>query len=230
MNINKWRFSKLKEHIEGDIEAENEAFDRYMWIVRLLEETFSTEGFVPYDPNASEPTSEDEFQKLVASMKLRRRSNSEKADSYRERTKDLVEELLRKLQEKEPVPNESAPCADELDAGKPAKRRKKGEWRAERTTAFNDLIEKLSKARSEDDLKLCLELKHQLPRCPESCSADSSAELGLEKSPMPKQEIDTTKSLFVYTLPKMWTAVNMDEDSLSNISTELSSINQLAEL
>ena len=30
VNINKWRFSKLKEYTEGNIEAENEAFDSHI--------------------------------------------------------------------------------------------------------------------------------------------------------------------------------------------------------
>lgn len=34
--INVWRFSKLKEYKEENIEVENEAFDRYMQNVDLL--------------------------------------------------------------------------------------------------------------------------------------------------------------------------------------------------
>ncbi|KAL5066895.1 hypothetical protein RYX36_017782 [Vicia faba] len=40
--INEWRFSKLKEYKEQNVEAENEAFDRYMQNVDLLEEVLST--------------------------------------------------------------------------------------------------------------------------------------------------------------------------------------------
>ncbi|KAL6960130.1 hypothetical protein U1Q18_048266, partial [Sarracenia purpurea var. burkii] len=36
--INEWRFLKLKEYKEANIEAENEAFDRYMQNVSFLEE------------------------------------------------------------------------------------------------------------------------------------------------------------------------------------------------
>ncbi|ONK71807.1 uncharacterized protein A4U43_C04F12600 [Asparagus officinalis] len=192
VNINKWRFSKLKEHVEGNVEAENEAFDRYTWNVRLLEETFSTEGIISDGQSTLEPTSSDKFQKLVASLKVK-----------------LMERPY------------------ELDAGKEHKRRKKeGEWRAERTAAFSDLIDKLSKARSEDDLKPCLEMKVQLLNRSESKIDQEDP----EKSLLPKQEPDTIMDSSVYSAPKICTAVHMNQVALSNINAKLSSLVELAEL
>ncbi|XP_020260878.1 LOW QUALITY PROTEIN: uncharacterized protein LOC109837163 [Asparagus officinalis] len=214
VNINKWRFSKLKEHVEGNVEAENEAFDRYTWNVRLLEETFSTEGIISDGQSTLEPTSSDKFQKLVASLKVKLMG-------------DLVSQQLRKLQGSSLVPDESSPYADELDAGKEHKRRKKeGEWRAERTAAFSDLIDKLSKARSEDDLKPCLEMKVQLLNRSESKIDQEDP----EKSLLPKQEPDTIMDSSVYSAPKICTAVHMNQVALSNINAKLSSLVELAEL
>ena len=59
VSITKWSFSKLKEHIEGRIEAENGAFDSYIWNVNLLEETFSTEGLISDGQAAPELTSSE---------------------------------------------------------------------------------------------------------------------------------------------------------------------------
>lgn len=231
VNINKWRFSKLKEHIEGNIETENEAFDRYLWNVRQLEETFSTEEITSNGQNALEPhSSEDKFQTLVESMKLKLRSNAEKADSYRERTKDLVGELLRKLRQRDSVADEDSPYADEPDACKASKKLKKGEWWGDKTGAYGDLMEKLSKTRTEDDLKSCVELRHQLLDHSEGKGIDMSSEQGTVKSELRQQESDTTKDSSVYSLPKMCTIVHMDQETISNISAKLSSVSQLAEL
>ena len=64
-------------------------------------------------------------------MKVTLKSNAEKADNCGERTRDLVGQLLKKLQERDLVPDEVSPYADELDACKELKRLKKeGVWRA----------------------------------------------------------------------------------------------------
>jgi len=87
----------------------------------------------------------------------------------------------------------------------------------------------LSKARSEDDLKPCLEMKLQLLNRSESKPCTSG-----ERDPVKpleiRQEPDTISDLSVYSLPKTCTIVHMDQDALSNINAELSSISQLAEL
>lgn len=222
VNINKWRFAKLKEHIEGNIEAENEAFDRYLWNVSLLEEAFSTEGLTSDGSNDPEPiSSEDKFQKLVASMKVMLRSNPDKAESCRGRINNLVVELLRKLQERDFVAD-----VDELDTCKALKRQKRGELWADRTASFGDLIEKLSKARTEDDLKSCMELKHQLLHHSEIKDVNPSGEevQGLKK------EADALQDLSVYVLPKMCTVVQTDQEAVSKIGDKLLSVGQLVEL
>ncbi|KAK6935055.1 hypothetical protein RJ641_035210 [Dillenia turbinata] len=56
--INEWRFSKLKEFRERNIEAENEAFDRYMRNISLLEEVFSVKS-IPEEPPIGKSTKLD---------------------------------------------------------------------------------------------------------------------------------------------------------------------------
>ncbi|KAK6919438.1 hypothetical protein RJ641_015342 [Dillenia turbinata] len=56
--INEWRFSKLKEFRERNVEAENEAFDRYMRNISLLEAVFSVKS-IPEEPPISKSTKLD---------------------------------------------------------------------------------------------------------------------------------------------------------------------------
>lgn len=230
ININKWRFSKLKEHIEGNIESENEAFDRYMWNVSLLEESFSTEGLVSDDPAAAEITSEEKFQKLVDAMKVKLRSNSEKVDSCRKRIRSLVEQQLQNLKERSVVGEDGLPYADEVDASKGLKRpRSEGELRAERNTAFSDLVDKLSKARNEDDYKSCLEMKHQLLNQSEAQAADIPSELDAEELPACKHEPDDAP-VVSYSLPKLYTVIQIGEEAMAKIDAEFLHPDQLAVL
>lgn len=231
VNINKWRFSKLKEHVKGSIEAENEAFERYLRNVSLLEETFSVEGLKPDDHPALEPAaSEDEIRKLVSTIKVKLKSNAEKADSFRERIRSRVDQKLRKLQERELVNDADSRHADELDTCRELKRPKVvEEWQAERTAAVNDLVDKLNKARSEDDLKSCLEMKLQLFNQSESKAIDTHSDPVAGDLLMPEQESDSIPALS-FSLPKACTIVPIDQDTLSNISAEFSALNQIAEL
>ncbi|CAL1376036.1 unnamed protein product [Linum trigynum] len=130
LELNKWRFNKLKEFKERNIEKENEAFDRYMQNISLLEETFSMKAMqasssqdrtAPPDPMVSE--------------------------NLRKRKLHVIDQGLKKLEESE-INGDRRP-------------EKVKNW-SERASAFNDLIEKLNKARSEDDIKSCLEMKAQL--------------------------------------------------------------------
>jgi hypothetical protein len=50
--INKWRFMELKEHMQGDFGAENEAYERYTQNVRLLEETWCPMEDADVEPEA----------------------------------------------------------------------------------------------------------------------------------------------------------------------------------
>ncbi|KAL5981255.1 hypothetical protein ACLOJK_029176, partial [Asimina triloba] len=125
--INAWRFSKLKEYNERNIEIENEAFDRYMQNV-----------------NKASTSGEDETSKMVAAMKGRLKSNVERAGGFRKRVRDLVEQGLRKLQKREFDDEGKSGNADDNER-KPRKPKKIEKWGTEMPAAVNDLLEKLRK-------------------------------------------------------------------------------------
>ena len=51
---------KLKEHMQGDIDAENEAYERYIQNVGLLEETFCPMQDAANESEAEATSSEEE--------------------------------------------------------------------------------------------------------------------------------------------------------------------------
>uniref|UniRef100_A0A1D1YID4 Uveal autoantigen with coiled-coil domains and ankyrin repeats n=1 Tax=Anthurium amnicola TaxID=1678845 RepID=A0A1D1YID4_9ARAE len=227
--INKWRFSKLKEHIEGNIEAENEAFDRYMKNVSLLEETFSVNSWNDSMPIVEACSSEEDFNKLVTGIKARLKSNSERANNFRERVQGIVDRGLQKLKEWEFQDNEVSQADDTDSFGEFKRRRKILKSRFEMTAAVEDLAEKLIKARSEDDLKSCLETKLQLFNQDGHCASHKSNHPTADDTET-KESTDTVTAAFSYSLPKLLSTVQISENSLSNIDREFISLDQIAEL
>ncbi|KAL1212993.1 hypothetical protein V5N11_026122 [Cardamine amara subsp. amara] len=147
--LNEWRFTKLKEYKDRNIEVENEAFDRYMSNVNLLEEAFS---FTSVPEAAASERNNEEI--TVSQVILRLRSNSARTESFKKRITETVKAGLLKLQK--PVFGSSSDDQDEIQ--KQIKRQK----REEKSSALNEIIDKLNKARTEEDLKSCLEMKSKL--------------------------------------------------------------------
>ncbi|PKU67257.1 uncharacterized protein LOC110094754 isoform X1 [Dendrobium catenatum] len=221
ININKWRFSKLREHIEGNIEVENEAFERYLYNVSLLEEAFLTSD----ELYTLEDLPEEKIQKLVTSMKVNLKSNPRRVDTNRKRIRNLVNEKLRKLQESEHISDNISVSVndDELHAYMDLKRPKKlDENRVEKTIETDNLIDKLNKARNKDDLISCMEMKSQLFKL----SIDKCAED--DQTGMKKEFDGAVDSSFA--LPKLCTVVHINQDLISNIHDGFSWTPQLAEL
>lgn len=143
--LNEWRFTKLKEYRDRKIEVEDEAFDRYMSNVSLLEEAFSL-AFVPGDAADSERNKEE---RTVSELKLRLRSNSARTETFKKRIKETVKAGLVMVQKR------GGKSDDQDEVERRIKRRK---WE-EKISALNEIIDKLNKARTEEDLKSCTELK-----------------------------------------------------------------------
>lgn len=202
-----------------------------MWNVSLLEEVFSTEGFVSDGQTTAESTcSKVKFQKLVTTMKVKLRSNSKMVDSCRKRIRNLVDQQLHKLQEKDVIDEDGLRYADEINASKGLKRpRMEGDLRADRHTTFGDLIDMLSKARSVIDFESCLELKHQLLNKSGSQVANMHNELDSGEELVPKHEQDNTP-VPSYSLPNLCTVIQIGEDAFSKIDAEFLSPDQLAVL
>ncbi|PKA53293.1 hypothetical protein AXF42_Ash010023 [Apostasia shenzhenica] len=219
INTNKWRFSKLKEHIEGNIEVENEAFERYLQNVRFLEEVFSTNFKAKsLDQSTVDPTSDDKVEKLITSMKAKQKSNTNKAASIRERMQKLVNEKLRKLQESEHVIDQISSKIDELNAYRNPKKLKKFEDdRAEKTMVMDDLIDKLYKARSLEDIESGLEMKLK-----------SNVKVAEDHSS--SKEEDASDLIPSFPLSKLCNVVHISQNEVSDINAQISSTLQLAEL
>lgn len=220
----------MKEHIEGNNEVENEAFDRYVQNVGLLEETLSVVEMLKLEDELimEDVDLEYKIHKLVTEIKVKLQSNAERADSFRERIQSLISQKLKKLQERELFNDEGSPYDEEQDANREFKRQKAViKQRAERYAAVNDLMDKLNRARSEDDLKSCLELKHQLL---DVNSADKSKDLNSDDKIVHREESDSLSALSSYSLPVVCTTVHIDQAAFSNIDAEFSSLGQIAQL
>ncbi|XP_078441794.1 electron carrier/iron ion-binding protein [Wolffia australiana] len=206
MNINKWRFSKLKEHNDREIEVEDEAFDRYMKNVTLLEETFSA-GAIEDETSLAPETcsSKDRFKKLVTGMKTRLESNDETANAFRDELREVVGKGLRTLKQFEEAAEVDGDNVRDSSA-EFKRQRKLMKARFQRTAAVEDLIDKMIKARTEDDLKSCLEAKLQMYNQDSDDDAASKEE------------------------PRRLSIIKVDEDHLSNVDKEFSSVGQLVEL
>lgn len=204
----------MKQYNDGEIEAENEAFERYMENVRLLEETFHTGELVKSEELITSETdsSAEKVQKLISEIKVKLKSNAERAESIRKRVRNLVDQKLGNLQSAGLVDDENFSGTDDLDGDNVAKRAKIEKWRVERTVAVDALIDKLNKARSEDDLKSCLETKQLLFN-------------------QTKNMDDLLSHLCSHSLcNKTYTAVDVNQDSLANVNAEFSALDQVAEL
>uniref|UniRef100_A0A1J3DH88 Electron carrier/iron ion-binding protein n=1 Tax=Noccaea caerulescens TaxID=107243 RepID=A0A1J3DH88_NOCCA len=177
--LNEWRFAKLKEYKDRNIEVENEAFDRYMSNVNLLEEAFSlTEE---EDPEAAASERNDE-ERLVSELKLRLRSDSARTESFKKRIAETVRAGLMKV--KKPGRSDDQ---DEI------KRRIKRSRLEEKTSALSEVIDKVNKARTEEDLKTCVEMKTKLCGHVSSNAAAASSEKKKKLLPGSKREVEISE-------------------------------------
>jgi hypothetical protein len=82
--INKWRFMELKEHMQGDFGAENEAYERYTQNVGLLEETLSPmeDADVEAWSWSNFSSEEGRMDLLVSGAKVRLKSDNEIAGAF----------------------------------------------------------------------------------------------------------------------------------------------------
>ncbi|CAN8303618.1 unnamed protein product [Cochlearia groenlandica] len=199
--LNEWRFKKLKEYRDGNIEAENEAFDRYMSNVNLLEEAFSCTSVPEEVPGAAEASEQNNEERSVSELKLRLRSNSSRTESFKKRITETVQSGLVKLQKKTKF---IASSNDQAETERRIKRSK----REEKASAWNEITDKVNKARTEDDLKSCLEMKSKL--CSQVYSDEAS-------------ESDKV-------LPGSVRKVEMSEEALQRIGNLLQSLDNVESL
>ncbi|XAR70585.1 hypothetical protein NMG60_11027488 [Bertholletia excelsa] len=228
--INEWRFLKLKEYKEGNIEVENEAFGRYMQNISLLEEVLAISS-LPEEPakeecpilNENHNSIEDSTEMVVAGLKLKHRSNPTRTENLRKRVQDIVDQGLKKLLKISL--NDGANKQDE-PLGEPEKGKTQ---QAERDSAFNELLEKLNKARNEEDLKTCLEMKSQIFNQPTGTSQTEPENTLVPKGETAEQEI-LPGLQSNYSPPKWFSTGNVDQDALNHISMRFCSLEEIHKL
>ncbi|KAJ1279536.1 hypothetical protein BS78_04G163600 [Paspalum vaginatum] len=226
-SINKWRFMKLKEHMQGDIDAENEAYERYTQNVGLLEETFCPAEDAAIETEAESASSEEEkMDLLVSEVKVRLKSDNENADSFRERLATVLDQKLKKLHESQNAYEYDKPSdQNQDDRAYPMKFSTK--QKMERTAKMNELLGKLTRARCEEDLKPCRDLIDQLfGKEDDGSSMDKSNRMEVE----PSDQESTAAVVWRYSFPKLCTRLDVDEDVASKVNDEFSSLNELVQL
>ncbi|KAF5197953.1 hypothetical protein FRX31_012460 [Thalictrum thalictroides] len=223
--LNQWRFSKLKEYKERDIEAENEAFDRYMQNVSLLEEVFLANNESLIDEMNTEENST-----ILLGIKAQLRSNPRRADNFKKRIQGIVEQGLRKLRKWDLNAEEETTDASDLDGLKEVQRQKKPKClRDEQASAVDELVDKLNRSRNEEELQFCLEMKSQMFNRhgkkihTEKDVVVTSKEKTPDSGPTPRNELK-------YRPPGLWTRVEIDQEKIHTIDMHFSSLDQIEDL
>ncbi|KAL1556302.1 hypothetical protein AAHA92_11947 [Salvia divinorum] len=184
--INEWRFKKLKEFRDINIEAESASFDRYMQNVGLLEEVF----------------------------RLKLRSNAATTDNLRKRIQHIVDQGLKKI-------GKLGDVSDTEGEERTAKMIKSSQ--GERATALADLIDKLNRAQNEDELKACREMASQVVQWnTKKSEGETEGERENDDSCI------TQESRFLS--PKWVNPLTIDQEALSRIDAQFSSLEEVQDL
>ena len=226
--INEWRFSKLKEYKERNIEVENETFDRYMQNIDLLEEVLavkSMEDNVSFASESNTSSMEKDNEVIITGLKLQLRSNSMRSDSARMRIQQIVDRGLKKL--KMSVVNGDTNKPFDEEPNNTSERVKS--WRTERLSSISDLVDKINKARSEEDLKSCLEIKSQLFNLDGGSNIVEHQDNETHENEIAQSDSASGKEL-VYSLPKLVATAEIDHETLNTIDKHFSSLQHLEEL
>nr|GEU84743.1 hypothetical protein [Tanacetum cinerariifolium] len=198
---NEWRFSKLKEYKERNIEIENEAFDRYLHNITLLEDVFAVNS------KLEEPAKDDLEGKcgtLISELKMKLRADPVRTENLRDRMRFTVNNALRKLKCETPTGNDETELVNRPKEA--------------RYSSLVELNKKLSNARTDEDLKSCKLLKAQLFN-----QSDSKAEQPDQHDGKPEQKSGS--------LPSNWfSTITIDQGELSNIDAQYSSLEAIENL
>ncbi|XP_022747603.1 uncharacterized protein LOC111297217 [Durio zibethinus] len=235
--LNEWRFSKLKEFKDRNIEIENDAFDRYMQNISLLEEVFSPKSIhegsdgdeVSNEGEGSKPSpiaKEDEFLMMTSGLKLKLRLDPVRTDNCRKRIQQIVDQGIKKLRTSET--NDGANDPDDQNK-QDSRLNKVKSLCVERASVLSDLVDKLNKARNEDDLKSCLEMKAQLYN---QSTMSTETEIK-DPEALNEQSADrdvTPGKIPHHPLPKLFTSIEIDQETLNKVDVHFSSLEQIEDL
>ncbi|KAK4422982.1 hypothetical protein Salat_1880800 [Sesamum alatum] len=230
--INEWRFLKLKEFKDGNVEAESEAFDRYMQNVGLLEEVFLMNS-APDDQIQDGPSfgvnsrsDGEDTERTVHGLKLKLRSSSVRTDNFRKRIQYIVDQGLRKLGKPELIDG-TGDLSDGEGMPRPAKKTKS--LLGDRAMALRDVSDKLNKARNEEDLKGCWEMAAEIFRWDAKTSQIEPGEFPISKETDAKY--DTSAGQESYLFPPQWVSpATIDQEALCRIDAQFSSLEEIEDL
>lgn len=199
--------------------------------VSLLEELFSVQtipdGFAEDESESSisnhNPTAiEDDNGATISGLKLKLRSNPGRTSNFRKRICQSVDQGLEKLQKHQLGDRDDGPV-DPKELDKEPKGAK--DWWSERASILNDLIDKLNKARNEEDVKSCLEVQSQLiNHLTESQLPSPATELSTEETAKNDSE---SKKVITYSWPKVYSSTEIDQETLVSVDAHFSSLEQI---
>lgn len=214
----------MKEYKEQNVEAENEAFDRYMQNVDLLEEVLSVKHSDDNVSSVSEanPTPMENSEIMIPGLKMQLRSNSTRSDGVRIRIKKIVDEGLKKLK-KRAVDGDSNEQINEVNES--SNKRK----RTEKLSAISDLMDKINKARSEEDLQSCMEVKLQLFNSDEDSAMVQATDNEMHQNQTAEGDVAPARELD-FSLPKLVSATEIDQETLNTIDKHFSSLEYVGQL
>ncbi|GER35433.1 electron carrier/ iron ion binding protein [Striga asiatica] len=231
--INEWRFLKLKEFKDRNVEAETEAFDRYTQNAGLLEEVFLVNSSADDNHMQDEPSSEvnsshdgQNTEGIVQGLKMRLGSNPLRSENLRKKIQHIVDQGLKSLGKAGLVDGTSDLGIDTDGCRVTAAKRIKS-LQGEMSIALTDLNDKLNKARNEDDMQACWEIAHQMFRWNNN-SKVSSAETG--ESILGEKDRKCDMSTLEQSHNKWFASTSLDREALCQIDAQFSSMEEIEDL
>ncbi|KAL6566133.1 hypothetical protein OROGR_001748 [Orobanche gracilis] len=223
--INEWRFLKLKEFQDRNIETETEAFDRYVQNVGLLEEIFLVNSVADdHNQDGQPPARNSSFDgdnaERVQVLKLNLGSNPVGIDNLRKLVQYIVDQGSMKLGNAELVDGTSDPEGFGIIT------KKIKSLPGEVAIALSDLNDKLNKAINEDDLKACREAASEMFNWKTGRSLAEAAEFLVSSQKDPKCDSSIQQQFY-----KNWvTPSTVDHEVLCRIDGQFSSLEEIEDL
>lgn len=223
----------MKEFRDGNVEAESEAFDRYMQNVSLLEEVFwvtsDHKDQIQDEQSSREQLSsngDNNIDKMVHDLKLKVRSNPATTENFRKRIQYIVDQGLKKLGKLE-ITEEGTDDVSDTEGGKTIKRIKS--LQSEKAIAVSDLNDKLNKARNEDDLKACWEMASKIFKWNTKKREAERGESSCRENDV-KDDSSFTKTES-HSFPLKWVnPVTIEQEALCQIDAQFSTLEEIEDM
>lgn len=179
---NTWRTQKMREFLDGELLSEDEAFDRYMFNMALLEEVFLPKTTAPtgLSPHGellvggcealNDEKDVSDTLMVVDGLRLQRGMNATRKEESRSRLKVIIDRSLQALKRGQQEADDFAEEEDCMQRLLYGRRRdlkrfkattKKGKDCLKRIDLFDSLLQKTSQIHSRADIESCGEMYRQ---------------------------------------------------------------------